>query len=111
MVTKFPPENPMLNFFLSFRQISPKNAPNQGNVKHAPPPPENPCLTFSWVLDRFLKNAPNQGNVKHAGHRENEMLNMLNMLDFLGEPRAVALTGVLPESLTCLTCLAFLGKC
>ena len=40
-----------------------------------------------------------------------EMLNMLNMLDFLGEPRAVALTGVLPESLTCLTCLTFLGKC
>ena len=36
---------------------------------------------------------------------------MLNMLDFLGEPRAVALTGVLPESLTCLTCLTFLGKC
>ena len=61
-----PPKIHMLNFFLGFRQIRNKNAPDQGNVKH--------FLGFSQIREKCKKNAPDQGNVKHVWLRGKESL-------------------------------------
>ena len=74
MVTKFLQKIPCSTFSWVLDRFLPKNAPNQGNVKHARP--ENPMLNFFLGFRQISpkNNAPNLGNVKHVGHRENESL-------------------------------------
>ena len=51
------------------------------------PRPKIPCQTFSWVLDLCLNNMPQTREIVNKFNMSWYMLNMLNMLDCLGEPR------------------------